>query len=301
MKDASVPIISHTVPDGTPRCRFSEYACDALDFFPSRKSMKKAIKRGDFLIDGEPASTGRWVQPGQLIELFELETVKGKDYRHGLEIVYEDEFLAVVNKPAGMAVNGNRFKTLQNALAFNLSRSAEPDALVSPMPVHRLDAATSGLVIAARCRRSQVLLGRQFETRAVNKRYRAVVQGRIDRPGKILTPIDGREAETDYAPVFSVPSIKNEFLTLVDLHPRTGRMHQIRRHMAQSGHPVAGDALYGEKGNVYRGKGLFLSAVELDFTHPVTGSELKVKIDDPSKFASLLEREERRWRRIQGQ
>ncbi len=289
--------MTHTVPENTSRQRFSDYACKVFNVIPSRKGIKKAIKNGEFLINGTMAETGTWIVPGQVIELLETETGRVKEYRTALEVVYQDEFLAVINKPPGMAVNGNRFKTLQNALPFNLSPSCEPDALVRPMPVHRLDAVTSGLVIAARCRRAQVSLGQQFETRAVKKRYRAVVQGIIKENGRITSAVDGREAVTEFSPVLSVPSIKNGFLTLVDLYPHTGRMHQLRRQMAEAGHPIAGDLLYGVRGNVYRGKGLFLAAVELRFTHPVTGIQVEVKIPDPRKFESFLQREERRWLR----
>jgi len=290
-------VMTHTVPEDTPRQRFSDYACPVFNVIPSRKGIKKAIKNGEFLIDGAPAETGTWVHPGQVIELLETEKGRVKEYRTALEVVYEDEFLAVVNKPAGMAVNGNRFKTLQNALPFNLTPTDGPGALRSPLPVHRLDAVTSGLVIAAKCRMVQVALGQQFETRAVVKRYRAVVQGLLDGSGRITSMVDGREAVTVFSAVLSVPSIKNGHLTLVDLYPQTGRMHQLRRHMAEYGHPIAGDALYGARGNVYRGKGLFLAAVEVRFTHPATGVEVCVKIDDPHKFGSFLHREERRWRR----
>lgn len=293
-------ISSHIVPENTPRCRFSDYACDVFNVIPSRKGIKKAIKNGGFLIDGVTAGTGTWVCPGQVVELLETDTGRVKEYHSTLEVVYEDEFLAVINKPAGMAVNGNRFKTLQNALPFNLSNSNEPDALKSPMPVHRLDAATGGLVIAAKCRRAQVVLGQRFETREVKKRYRAVVQGLVTDAGRVTSQIDGRDSDTEFMPVRHVPSIKNEYLTLVDLFPHTGRMHQLRRHMSGLGHAIAGDTLYGEKGNVYKGKGLFLAAVELWFAHPVTGVPVNVKINDPHKFGSLLDREERRWHRLHG-
>lgn len=293
------PVIStHTVPDGTGQCRFSDYACTVFGVIPSRKGIKKAIKNGEFLINGEVAGTGTWIRPGQFIELLETETGRVREYRSILEVVYQDQYIAIINKPAGMAVNGNRFKTLQNALPFNLEKSVEVDALKSPMPVHRLDASTSGLVIAAKCRRAQVELGRLFETREVRKHYRAVVQGMVESAGRITSSVDGREAETEFIPVRSVRSLKNEFLTLVDLYPHTGRMHQLRRHMAESGHPVAGDTLYGTRGNVYRGKGLFLCAVELWFSHPVTGVQVNVRIDEPHKFGALLEREERRWNRV---
>lgn len=291
-------ISRYTVPEGTSPCRFSDYACGVFNVIPSRNGIKKAIKNGEFLIDGLVAETGTWVKPGQVIELLETETGRAKEYRSFIEVLYEDEFIAVVNKPAGMVVNGNRFKTLQNALPFNLWQSGEPDVLRAPMPVHRLDSGTSGLVITAKCRRSQSALGLQFETRSVKKRYRAVVHGLVDEAGGVTSRIDGRDCESRYVPVRSVPSIKNGFLTLVDLYPQTGRTHQLRRHMAEFGHPVVGDSLYGEKGNVYKGKGLFLAAVELWLEHPVTKGAVNVKIDDPHKFSSLLEREERRWRRL---
>ena len=292
--------MTHTVPDNTPRQRFSDYACRVFNVIPSRNGIKKAIKNGEFLINGIAAETGTWVQPGQVMELLETETGRVREYRTALEVIYEDEFLAVINKPAGMAVNGNRFKTVQNALPFNLAPSHEPDALKSPMPVHRLDAVTSGLVIAAKCRRSQVVLGRQFETRAVKKRYRAVVQGLLTEKGCVTSTVDGREALTEFSPVLSVRSIKNGYLTVVDLYPHTGRMHQLRRHMAESGFPIAGDSLYGVRGDVYRGKGLFLAAVELRFTHPVTGAPVELTINEPHKFKSFLEREKRRYLRIHG-
>ncbi|NLV68536.1 MAG: RluA family pseudouridine synthase [Spirochaetes bacterium] len=300
MTERPAALITHPVPLNTPRQRFSDYACAVFNLIPSRKGIKKLIKQGAFLIDGAEASTGTWVQPGQVIELFETGTSRIKEYRTELQVVYEDQFLAVVSKPAGMAVNGNRFKTLQNALPFNLVPSEEPDALFRPMPVHRLDAVTSGLVVAAKCRRAQVSLGQQFETREVIKRYRAVVHGMITDSGLITSILDGREAVTEYSPVRCARSIKNGYISLVDLFPQTGRMHQLRRHMAGCGHPVAGDLLYGVKGDVYRGKGLFLAAVELRFTHPVTGEAVNVTVDDPHKFESFMQREERRWQRIHG-
>ena len=122
--------------------------------------------------------------------------------------------------------------------------------------------------------------------------------GEIRVPGKIISDIDGRSSESEYTPVKSVLSIKSGHVTLVDLFPGTGRTHQLRRHMAESGHPIVGDKLYGESGNLFRGKGLFLAAVELSFTHPADGNRLNFMIDDPEKFGTFMDREERRWRRL---
>ncbi len=291
-------IKTHIVPEGIEPVRFSDYAIMVFTIIPSRNGIKKAIKRGDFLIDGVKAETATWVKPGQIIELFESESSDIPVYRSELIVVYEDSCLAVVNKPAGITVSGNRFKTVENALPYNLSRSVEADALKRPAPVHRLDSPTSGLLLIAKTKTAQINLGMQFETRNIKKRYRAVVKGRVVSSGRIVADIDGRSSETEYVPVRSVPSIKNDHVTLMDLYPGTGRTHQLRRHMADAGHPIIGDKKYGAAGDLFRGKGLFLAAVELSLTHPVTGLPLNIKIDEPEKFRTFMDREERRWRRL---
>ncbi|HOP62733.1 MAG TPA: RluA family pseudouridine synthase [Spirochaetota bacterium] len=290
-----IVIETHLVPEGTERKRFSDYACEVIMSIPSRKGIKKAIKRGDFLIDGEKGETGTWINPGQKIELLADESSLPKEYELELEVVFEDEHIAAVIKPAGVPVNGNSFRTVENSLPRNIKRSGEPDALRWPRPVHRLDSPTSGLLLIAKTMNSQVSLGEQFEKKMIRKRYRAVVQGKIEKQGRVDLPVDGREALTDYSPVKYVPSLKNQWLTLVDLYPRTGRTHQLRRHMAWLDHPVVGDTTYGREGDVFRGKGLFLSAVELSFIHPATGDEMNIIIDEPEKFRTYLEREKRRW------
>jgi len=289
---------SHEVPEGIEQVRFSDYAVEVFTIIPSRNGIKKAIKRGDFFIDGAEAETGTWVKPGQIIELRELTGAAVPVYRMKFDVVYEDNYIAVVNKPAGITVSGNRFKTVENALPFNLTVSSEDDALKRPGPVHRLDSPTSGLLLVAKTISARINFGGQFETRNIKKRYRAVVKGKIENSGRIISDIDGRDSETEFIPVKSVASIKNEWVTLMDLFPGTGRTHQLRRHMAESGHPVIGDRQYGAAGDIFRGKGLFLAAVELSFTHPVTGIPVKIRIDEPEKFRTFMEREERRWRKL---
>ena len=290
-------IETHIVPEGTERARLSDYACEVFISIPSRKGIKNAIKRGDFLIDGVKGETGTWIIPGMRIELMADESSLPKEYELELDIAYEDEYLAAVNKPAGIAVNGNSFRTVENSLPRNIKQSSEPDALRWPKPVHRLDVPTSGLLLIAKTMRAQVALGEQFEKKIIRKRYRAIVQGKLEAPGHIESKIEGRDSATDYSPVKHVHSLKNEWLTLVDLYPLTGRTHQLRRHMAELNHPIVGDTLYGREGDIFKGKGLFLAAVELTFTHPETGKVTTLKIDDPEKFRTHMEREERRWRK----
>ncbi|TAL35738.1 MAG: RluA family pseudouridine synthase [Spirochaetes bacterium] len=286
---------SHIVPEGAGGRRFSDYACEIIRTIPSRKGIKNAIKRGDIRIDGNESGTGAWIQPGQRIELVESDTIISRIYRFPLDVVHEDDHLAVINKPAGIAVNGNRFKSVENALPGNLKPSAAAGALRRPRPVHRLDASTGGLLLIAKTSRALVALGHQFEKREITKRYRAIVMGRTPERGSIDRLLEGREALTEYCTLSRVPSLRNEWLSLLDLVPHTGRTHQLRIHMADEGFPILGDALYGTAGNVLRSKGLFLWSVEVSFTHPASGLPVVVKIDEPVKFDAVLERERRRW------
>ena len=288
-------IEKHTVPQGISRIRLSDYACEIFQTIPSRKGIKKAVKRGDVSIDGATASTGDWVKPGQIIELCDNETVKTEFYRMTIEVIYEDDYIAIVNKPAGIPVNGNRFKTVENALPLNLELSKAASRLPRPRPVHRLDSPTSGLLAIAKTGEAMISLSSQFAAKTIKKRYRAIVTGKLKGDGTIDTPVDGREAFTEFHPVKTIPSLKNGFLTLVNLIPHTGRTHQLRKHMAEIGHPIAGDKTYSPVDSLLKSKGLFLCAVELTINHPINNEIMTFSIPDPGKFSSYMERELRWW------
>ena len=289
---------THKVPEGVHGVRLSDYARTAFPSIPSRKAAANAIKRGELRIDGAPAQSGDWVEAGQLLEREESQQAIPKVYRLPLEVVFEDEHLAVVNKPPGIEVSGNKFKTVENALSGSLSPSTQPDALRWPRPIHRLDYSTSGLLLIAKTATAQVFLGKQFEERKIHKRYRAVVMGKLEKPGQVDEPINTMPSQSEYAPVETVPSLRSGHLTLLDLFPLTGRTHQLRIHMAAIGHPIVGDQKYGEPDNTLKGKGLFLAAVELRFPHPTTHCEQVVSIETPLKFTSLLKREKTRWEKF---
>jgi RluA family pseudouridine synthase len=286
---------THRVAEGQIGVRLSDYARAAFPMIPSRKGIAKAIKRGELWINGTPARGGDWVHAGQTLELMDLQQAVPKAYRLPLDVVFEDEYLAVINKPAGIEVSGNKFKTVENALAESLSASAQPDALPWPRPVHRLDYSTSGLLLVAKTAGAQVFLGRQFEQRVVHKRYGAVVMGKVLSAGQIDKPVNGLPAHSDYALVETVSSLRSGHLSRVDLFPATGRTHQLRIQMAAIGHPIVGDRKYGEPGHVLKGKGLFLAAVELRFPHPASQEQMRVSMDPPAKFDTLLRREQTRW------
>jgi 23S rRNA pseudouridine1911/1915/1917 synthase len=289
---------THLVPPDVSSVRLSDYARTAFPQFPSRKGMAKAIKRGELWINGTPAQSGDWIQTGQILTLVDLQQRPPKTYPLPLEVIYEDESLAVINKPPGIEVSGNKFKTVENALTGSLTPSSLTDALPWPRPVHRLDYSTSGLLLVAKTASAQVALGQQFENRTLHKHYCALVMGKLTEPGKMDTEIDGLPAISNYTPIETVPSLRSGHITLVNLSPVTGRTHQLRIHMAALGHPIVGDQKYGEAGNTLKGKGLFLAAVELQFLHPTSQQETTAKIIPPLKFSSLLQREKSRWEKF---
>ena len=288
-------IQQHTVAKGTYEIRFIDYVFQHFRCIPSRAGIKKAIKRGQFTLDGNIAVPGKWIEEGQFIELFDLVIPPSKEYHLELEVLFEDAYMALINKPAGIVVSGNQYKTIENALPNNLKASHEIDTLPWPLPVHRLDSPTSGILLVAKTRQAQINLGQQFEQKLIQKRYRAILIGEVEAIGTITESIEGLESKSTFELISKVPSLQNGFLSSVNLFPLTGRTHQLRIHTASIGHPIMGDKLYGNKGQHIKGKGLFLSAVSIQFKHPITEEDMNFTIDEPTKFMNLLKREESRF------
>jgi len=279
----------------TERTRLSDYAIGIFESIPTRKGIKKAIKKGAIYVNGKVGQTGTWIVEGDEIVLYDLDESLPKTFECDLPIVFEDDDLAIINKPGGIPVSGNYYKTVQNALPHNLTKSTAADALKIARPVHRIDAATCGLLLVAKTKTAHLHLSKQFKNKTIQKRYQAIAIGKLPQKGRIETPIDEKPSITDFETVKIVSSLKNEFLTFVNLYPITGRTHQLRKHLSGLNHPILGDKLYGQEGLILWKKGLFLCAVELNFIHPKTEKMMQISIQPPNKFKTILEREARRF------
>lgn len=285
---------THIIPPEANKIPVFRYIHQVLEEFPTISSVKKAMSREIILVNGKKADWNMMAEPGMEIVIIEKNEKGIKPLKLDLEIIYEDEYMAVINKPAGIEISGNKYFTIQNALVYNIRKSKKDDYLNYPRPVHRLDFHTSGLLVIAKTRYALANLGQQFENRQVMKTYQALVAGKLEDESEIVTPVDGLESLTQLKVISHTRSIKTNWITQVYLYPKTGRKHQLRIHMAESGYPIVGDQLYGD-GPVLKGKGLFLSAIGIKFHHPVTNSIIEFSISPPAKFKRILNSQQMNW------
>ncbi|WP_297805990.1 RluA family pseudouridine synthase [uncultured Polaribacter sp.] len=268
--------------------RFQEYGVGIFDTNPTKSGIKKAIKKGLIFIDENLATTSKYISGGEKIELYQSE--KSSTFERlklDLEVLFEDAYLAIIYKPAGVLVSGNKFVTIANGLAQNLKKSNQFDA-VKPQPIHRLDYPTSGLLLIGKTSNSITTLGKLFKEKKIQKTYFAVTIDKMKNKGSISSSIDNRESLTDYEVLESVKSERFEFLNLVKLSPKTGRKHQLRIHLLSIGNPILGDKEHYLENKILNGKGLYLHAASLDFTHPFTREKLTISKELPKKFTKIF-------------
>ncbi|HET6976880.1 MAG TPA: RluA family pseudouridine synthase [Pyrinomonadaceae bacterium] len=280
----------------------------------SRARLQRLIENEDVLVNGKSSKPSYKLREHDEIEveLIAPATDAFVPENIPIEIVYEDDTLVVVNKPAGLVVHpatGNPSGTLANALAYHFQNLPGGGAGVRPGLVHRLDRDTSGLLVVAKTESALENLSDQFRDRTVFKSYVALVHGRvISNSGKIDQPVgrdlgnrtrmavvrSGRNALT----LYRVRQAYDRF-TLLDVELKTGRTHQIRVHLAWLKHPVVGDETYGSgRDNTIQDARLrarvrslnrqFLHAEKLGFTHPKTGEWVKFESSLPEELAGLL-------------
>jgi 23S rRNA pseudouridine1911/1915/1917 synthase len=284
----------------------------------SRSYIQNIINQKKIKVNGQAISKHYRLARGDLITIEDLKRTASSEIepeKISLKIVYEDASLAVISKKAGILTHPTpqrKNHTLVNALLYHYRKLSGLSGRDRAGIVHRLDKNTSGLLIVAKDDAAHGLLSDMFKKRLIKKTYAALVWGSFSsRKGEIILPIGrsgldrkkmsisidrGREAVTKF-------EVAEEFAgsTLLDIHPETGRTHQIRVHLSYIDHPVIGDEVYGTKQSqrLARDLGLerqFLHARRLEFTHPVTGKQLKIEdrlAGDLQKCLRVLRRREK--------
>jgi 23S rRNA pseudouridine1911/1915/1917 synthase len=305
-----------TADSGTRLDRFVAAQCPEL----SRTRVQELIESGAVLVDGRSAKGSYKLRGGEKIsvQITERPPMVAKAEAIPLDVLYEDEDVVAINKPAGMTVHagaGAISGTLVNALLGRGQALSQPGDPRRPGIVHRLDKETSGIILVAKNDAAHAKLGEAFRQRAIKKTYIAVVHGILtEKNGRIDLPIgrdpmrrtrmaaqseswhgaaivNPRAARTDWR---LLAAIDNTTLLEVQLH--TGRTHQIRVHFAALKHPVVGDTLYGAAAKLAVGKTTlpslgrnFLHAAKLGFTQPTTGAAIELCAPLPTDLRAFLE------------
>ncbi len=307
-------VISLQVGETDAGVRIDAYLAAQIEGW-SRSRLQRLIDNEDALVNGHAVKSSYKVSENDEVEV-ELTPSALANFTPEnipLNVVFEDDYLIVINKPAGLVVHpaaGIQSGTLANALAYHFEHLSTRAGAIRPGIVHRLDKDTSGLLVAAKTESSHENLADQFRAREVFKSYVALVfgvvkqtEGRIEQPiardprnrTKMAIVAGGRGAVSLYKIRRSYGSF-----TLLDVEIKTGRTHQIRVHLAWLKHPVVGDELYGGgrdnnihdvrlRAHIRKLKRQFLHAEQLSFAHPKTGEPMEFVAPLPVELLGLLE------------
>ena len=283
--------------------RLDNYLIDKLD--SSRSKIQKLIKNNSILVNDKNTKSSYLVKTGDIITITDVKeessNIEPEDIK--LDIVYEDEYLLVVNKPSGMVVHpapGNRAGTLVNALLYHTKNLSTINTLIRPGIVHRIDADTSGLLLVAKNDRAHNILADAIAKKEVVREYIALVEGIIkedtatidapigrdvnNRKKMCVTSENSKEAITH----FRVVEILNN-ATLIRCKLETGRTHQIRVHLNYIGHPIVNDPVYGKKKLIDEKFGQMLHAEKIGFVHPTTKEYMEFTAPVPDRFKEILD------------
>lgn len=321
-EDLSFEPVEIVVPDEGAKVRVDAFLADRFEKY-SRSLIRRAIVDETVTVDGHPVKASFKLRPGQLIsvQLPDLPTEGPIPEDIPLDILFEDDFIIAINKPAGMVVHparGNWSGTLASALAFHFDQLSQVAGITRPGIVHRLDRDTSGVIVVAKTDTAHNGLSAQFEARTVQKTYLAVVRGLPSRDAVVVEAAIGRHpysrekmAIRDGHPTSksarTVFHIEERFArcSLVRAEPKTGRTHQIRVHAAHFGHPVLCDRLYGGRSQITLGElagdrsasasdevvlgRQALHARRIEIRHPKTDKLLTFEAPLPSDIQRVLD------------
>lgn len=272
----------------------------------SRSNMQKLLEDGRVKRGEKIIKANYKVRAGEMfvVDIPEPEPIEAVPENIPLDIIYEDDDVAVLNKARGMVVHpapGNYTGTLVNALLYHCSNLSGINSAIRPGIVHRLDKDTSGIMIVAKNDAAHISLSQQIQSKTAVRTYLAVVRGNIktdsgtiktqiardktDRKKMAVVKEGGRDAITDY-------EVLERFgkYTLVRCKLRTGRTHQIRVHMEYLGYPLVGDPKYSPMKTPFGIKGQALHSHTLEFTHPRTGERMKCEAPLPEDMHKIITR-----------
>lgn len=269
----------------------------------TRSHIKKLCDDGNVKCGEKPVKASKIVKKGDQIEVLlpENKNLDIEPKNMPLNIVYQDQDVAVIDKPQGLTVHagsGTQGDTLVNALLYHLDNLSGINGVIRPGIVHRIDKNTSGLLVVAKNDKAHLSLAKQLEDKTCHRIYLALLEGVVkDDNGTIRTFIDrsqkdrtkmavsktGREAITDFKVIKRYAQH-----TLCEFSLRTGRTHQIRVHAKHIGHPIVGDKEYGYKNQKFNLEGQLLHAHKLEFIHPTTNELVSFVSDLPAYFQKIL-------------
>ena len=289
------------VTDDDKGKRLDKYLVEQLPKKFSRSFIQKLISESSVLLNNLPVKSHHKLNEGQVVEVTVPDATESSITPENipLNIVYEDDELLVLNKPAGMVVHpapGNWSGTLVNALMAYCKRLSGIGGVAKPGIVHRLDKGTSGLLVVAKTDSAHANLAKQFKSKTIKRVYVALARGTVQLDnGTIQTPI-GRSIRDRKRMAVNAVSTKTAITrykvlerfkdcTLLELTLGTGRTHQIRVHMSYIGHPLLGDEQYGSKGDFPRPA---LHAKTIGFIHPVTKKYMEFTSDLPEDMKGLI-------------
>lgn len=270
----------------------------------SRSRLQQLIRTGQIRLNGKECRPSTKVRVNDRIEYSVTPAasifVEPQDIE--LDIVYEDDAMMVINKPPDMVVHpgaGNPDGTVANALLFHMNAQPVPGDSPRPGIVHRLDKDTSGLLVLAKTDQSHAALSEAFARRQVTKTYIALCRGRglkdrfsvenqLIRSSANRLKFTGQRGQGRPALTFFALVTECQGASLVLARPKTGRTHQIRVHLAELGHPIIGDALYGGKTKAGKAARQALHAYKLSLSHPITGKKMTFTVLPPTDMTKLI-------------
>lgn len=272
----------------------------------TRAQVQKMIKDGDIKLNGTSVKASYRIEGGEefSVTIREKEAPNLTPYEIELDVRYEDEYLLVVNKPAGLVVHpsfGHKKETLVHALLARGDKYSDVNGVFRPGIVHRLDKETSGLLIVCKNNEVHNKIAKLLKKREITRRYTALVRGKVrEEAGVIKTYLT--RSKDNFKKMANTPAtgklaishfkVKERFkgYMLLEVELETGRTHQIRAHLEFINTPIVGDALYGLKKDPLYSKGQLLHASYLAFTHPYIGELVEVSAELPDYFTKVLRR-----------